>query len=50
MRGPLALLVQIATVLAVEKGGPAALESLEAATAGAQAGMPMINIPTAYKR
>lgn len=39
---------QIATVLALEKDGPAALQSLEGATAAAGAGG--ITIPTAYKR
>ncbi|KAI3437838.1 hypothetical protein D9Q98_000284 [Chlorella vulgaris] len=38
---------QIATVLALEKGGSAALESLETA---AGLGGPMTSIPTAYKR
>ena len=41
--------LQIATVLALEKGGAAALESLEAATAAA-GGPPIISIPTAYRR
>ncbi|KAL4424884.1 hypothetical protein ABPG77_002107 [Micractinium sp. CCAP 211/92] len=42
---------QIATVLALEKDGPAALQqSLEGATAAAGAGGPVITIPTAYKR
>lgn len=40
---------QIATVLALEKQGPATLQSLEAATAAGMAGGPMITIPTAYK-
>jgi hypothetical protein len=39
--------LQIATVLALEKGGSAALESLETA---AGLGGPMTSIPTAYKR
>lgn len=41
---------QIATVLALEKQGPAALQSLEAATASGMAGGSLITIPTAYKR
>ena len=45
--------LQIATVLAMEKQGPAALESLEAANAAAAAAggaSGLIQIPTAYKR
>lgn len=41
---------QIATVLALEKQGPAALQSLEDATGSGMAGGPLITIPTAYKR